>query len=122
MSPQVHKLAVYYLKNKYIIFSSDKRKDDLGRGDLYYSLRKEGVWQPAVHFENGVNSTALDYSPFVTTDRRYFFFSSKRRLIKFPFPVSKTAEEIKNELNSSGNGFEDIYIMNFKDIEKWMRR
>lgn len=107
-------------EEKYIIFSSDKRKDDLGRGDLYYSLRKEGVWQPAVHFENGVNSTALDYSPFVTTDHRYFFFSSKRRLIKIPFPVPKTAAEIKNELNSFGNGFEDIYIMNFKDIETIM--
>jgi hypothetical protein len=105
---------------KYIIFSSDKRKDDLGRGDLYYSLHKEDVWQPAVHFENGVNSTALDYSPFVTADRRYFFFSSKRRLIKFPFPESKTVSEIRNALNSYGNGFEDIYIMNFKAVEDMM--
>jgi WD40-like Beta Propeller Repeat len=106
---------------KYIIFSSDKRKDDLGRGDLYYSLRKDGVWQPAVHFENGVNSTTLDYSPFVSADRRYFFFSSKRRILKFPFPVSKTASEIRNALNSYGNGFEDIYILSFRTVEEMMK-
>jgi Tol biopolymer transport system component len=106
---------------KYIIFSSEKRKDDLGRGDLYYALYKDGVWQPAVHFENGINSPALDYSPYVSPDHRYFFFSSKRRVIKFPFPVSKSATEIRKELNSYGNGFEDIYIMNFKALKELMR-
>jgi WD40-like Beta Propeller Repeat len=104
----------------YIIFSSYKRKDDLGRGDLYYALRRNGVWQPAVHFENFINSSALDYSPFVSPDRRYFFFSSKRMLIKFPFSQPKSLSEIKTALNSCGNGFEDIYIMNFSVIEKLM--
>lgn len=106
---------------KYIIFSSVARKDDLGRGDLYYSLCDHGSWQPAVHFEKGVNSTTLDYSPFVSADSKYFFFSSKRRIVQFPFPVSKTAKEIRDELNSYGNGFEDIYIMNFRAVENIMR-
>lgn len=105
---------------KFIIFSSYKRKDDLGRGDLYYALRKEDSWQPAVHFKNGINSTALDYSPYVSPDHKYFFFTSKKQLIKFPFPESKTASQIRDALNSYGNGFEDIYIMNFKALEKMM--
>jgi Tol biopolymer transport system component len=106
---------------KFIIFSSYKRKDDLGRGDLYYALRKEGSWQPAVHFENGINSPALDYSPFVSPDHKYFFFSSKRQLIKFPFPEPKTGSQIRSALNSYGNGFEDIYIMDFKALQKLMQ-
>ena len=76
---------------KLIIFSSYKRKDDLGRGDLYFALRKEGSWQPAVHFESGINSPTLDYSPFVSPDHKYFFFTSKRQLIEFPFPEAKSA-------------------------------
>ena len=107
---------------KFIIFSSYKRKDDLGRGDLYYALHKEGSWQPAVHFENGINSPALDYSPYVSPDHKYFFFTSKRQLIKFPFPEPKTGLQIRNALNSYGNGFEDIYIMNFKVIEELMQQ
>jgi hypothetical protein len=106
---------------KYIIFSSYKRKDDLGRGDLYYALCRNGIWNAAVHFDNFINSPALDYSPYVSPDRRYFFFSSKRTVIKFPFPQPKTLSEIKTTLNSWGNGFEDIYIMNFSAIEKHMR-
>ena len=107
---------------KFIIFSSYKRKDDLGRGDLYFAVRKDGNWQPAIHFDLGINSTALDYSPFVSFDHRYFFFTSKRQSIKFPFQKSKSAGEIRHVLNSPGNAFEDIYIMNFKVVEEMMQR
>ena len=106
---------------KFIIFSSYKRKDDLGRGDLYFALRKDSIWHPAVHFENRINSTALDYSPFVSPDHKYFFFTSKRQLIKFPFPEPKTGSQVRNALNSYGNGFEDIYIMDFKALQKLMQ-
>ena len=106
---------------KYIIFSSYKRKDDLGRGDLYFALRKEGIWQPAVHFEHGINSATLDYSPFVSPDHRYFFFTSKKQSIKFPLPKAKSAKEIRKELTSCGNAFEDIYIMNFRVVEEMMQ-
>ena len=41
----------------YIIFSSYKRTDDLGGGDLYFSRRKNGVWQSAIHFGAGINSS-----------------------------------------------------------------
>jgi Tol biopolymer transport system component len=106
---------------QYIIFSSFKRKDDLGRGDLYFALRKEGVWQPSVHFEHGINSTTLDYSPFVSPDHRYFFFTSKKQSLKFPFQKAKSAKEIRKELNSPGNAFEDIYIINFRVVEEMMK-
>jgi Tol biopolymer transport system component len=106
---------------KYIIFSSFKRKDDLGRGDLYFALHKNGVWQPAINFGREINSATLDYSPFVSPDHRYFFFTSKRQSIKFPFPSAKSAKEIRKELNGPGNDFEDIYIMNFKVLEQLMQ-
>jgi Tol biopolymer transport system component len=105
----------------FIIFSSYKRADDLGGGDLYYSLRRNGNWQPAVHFGKNINSSALDYSPFVSGDKKYFFFTSKRQLAEFPFKVSKTAAQIREVLNSFGNGNDDIYIMNFKVVEEVMQ-
>jgi Tol biopolymer transport system component len=107
---------------KYIIFSAYKRSDDLGGGDLYFSLHKAGDWQPAIHFSPGINSAALDYSPFVSTDHQYFFFTSKRQHLKFPFKKSKTAAEIREVLNSYGNGNDDIYIMNYKVVEEMMSK
>jgi Tol biopolymer transport system component len=104
----------------FILFSSYKRADDLGGGDLYYSLRKQGSWLPAVHFGKEINSSSLDYSPFVSGDKRYFFFTSKKQLVRFPFPEPKTTAEIREILSSYGNGNDDIYIMNFKVVEEMM--
>ena len=105
-----------------LLFSlSYKRGDDLGGGDLYYSLRKNNSWQPAVHFGKEINSSALDYSPFVSADKQYFFFTSKRQLVKFPFRESKTAAQIKEILSSFGNGNDDIYMMNFKVVQQMMK-
>jgi len=105
----------------YIIFSSYKRTDDLGGGDLYFSRRKNGVWQTAIHFGAGINSSFLDYSPFVSPDHKYFFFTSKRRLLQFPLPKQKSAAEIRAILNSYGNGNDDIYIMNYKKVMDMMK-
>jgi hypothetical protein len=107
---------------QFILFSSYKRKDDFGGGDLYYSLRKDSIWLPAKHFGREINSASLDYSPFVSGDKKYFFFTSKRQLVKFPFPKSKTFAQIKEILGSFGNGNDDIYLMNFKVLEKMMIR
>ena len=107
---------------KFILFSSYKRNDDLGGGDLYFSLHKDSSWLPARHFGMEINSSGLDYSPFVSGDKRYFFFTSKRQLVKFPFPNSKTAAQIKEILNSYGNGNDDIYLMKFKVLEEMMMR
>ncbi len=60
----------------YLLFSSYKRTDDLGGGDLYISVNRNGAWQPAVNLGSEFNSTSLDYSPFVSFDKKHFFFTS----------------------------------------------
>jgi hypothetical protein len=106
---------------KFIIFSSFDRSDDLGGGDLYYSLKVDGVWQPAEHIGPLINSSSLDYCPFVSPDHKYFFFTSKRKTIDFPFSKKKSVTEIKELLSAPGNGNDDIYIMNFETLWKTMK-
>jgi Tol biopolymer transport system component len=106
---------------RFLIFSSYKRSDDLGGGDLYYCLNDNGSWKPAVHFGKEINSASLDYSPFVTADKRYFFFTSKKQLVKFPFAQQKTSVQIREILGSYGNGNDDIYIVRFGRIEAMMK-
>ena len=78
---------------KYIIFSSFKRKDDMGGGDLYISARKNEHWSPAVNMGPEINSVSLDYSPFISFDKKYFFFSSRRSLLKFtPGKISELSD------------------------------
>ncbi|HEV7621135.1 MAG TPA: hypothetical protein VGO09_05360 [Flavisolibacter sp.] len=103
-------------REEFLIFSSYQRGDDKG-GDLYISIRKDGKWQTARNLGNDINSPNLDYSPFVSYDRKYLFFTSRRMLINFPLTGKKNIKEIKKILSGPGNGSEDIYITNFSILK-----
>jgi len=101
---------------QFILFSAYGRDDDLGQGDLYLSIKKDGQWQQAVHLSNDINSTSLDYCPFVTWDKRYLFFTSSRATYKSPFRKKQTLSELKKGLLNPGNGLDDIYWVRFDKI------
>jgi len=103
---------------QFIIFSSFGRSDDVGRGDLYISVKKAGVWQPALNLGIKINSPSLDYCPFVTWDKKYLFFTSSRTSFKAPFNKRQSAAELKKNLQSAGNGLDDIYWMRFDEVLK----
>ena len=105
---------------KYLLYSSYKRSDDFGGGDLYISVNKNGKWQPAIHLDSGINTNTIDYSPFVSSDKKYFFFTSRRSAFKFPLSKPATIDEIHSILHSYGNRSEDIYIMSAKFLSKYL--
>ncbi len=108
-------------EERYLIYSSYKRSDDLGGGDLYISINKNGEWQPALHPGLEINSTSLDYSPFISSDKKYFFFTSRRPTFKFPLSKPATLDEIHKILQSYGNRSEDIYIMSTRVLDKYLK-
>ena len=64
---------------QFILFSSYGRADDMGGGDLYVARKDAaGNWQPAKQLPAGINSASLDYSPYVTPDKKYLIFTSNR--------------------------------------------
>ena len=107
---------------QFVIFSSFGRSDDTGRGDLYISIKKNEEWQPAVNLGKNINSTSLDYCPFVSWEKKYLFFTSARANYKAPFNTKQTATELKKNLRGPGNGFDDIYWVRFDDILKEMEK
>lgn len=100
---------------KFIIFTGFRRKDDRGGGDLYISVKNaKNEWQPAENLGENINSTTLDYCPFMMPGENYLFFTSSRNVNKQPFTSSKNKKQIDQLLNSAGNGFDDIYWIEFK--------
>jgi galactose-1-phosphate uridylyltransferase len=68
-----------------------------------------------------INSVSLDYSPFVSFDKKYFFFSSRRSLIKFtPGKMSKL-KDVQKSLSGYGNGTEDIYIVSGSILNQFLQ-
>jgi len=62
----------------YLIFASE-RPGGLGRSDLYLSVhREDGSWAPPVNLGAPINSSASEYTPNVSPDGRYLFFTSGR--------------------------------------------
>lgn len=99
---------------QFILLTSYGRPDDMGRGDLYISHKdKAGNWWPVKHLPAPVNTTALDYCPFVTWDKKYMLFTSSRVNSQLTNSKTKTLEQLKALLNSPGNGWDDIYWVKF---------
>lgn len=102
---------------KYILFTSYGRKDDMGSGDLYISLKDDkGKWQPAKNLK-ALNSRQLDYCPFVSPDGKSLFFTSERHQLPSSFTTTKaTYQQIgeisRNPLNGTGN----IYWIDFRKV------
>ncbi|MGH1336879.1 MAG: TolB family protein [Aureispira sp.] len=97
-----------------IIFSSYGRADDLGHGDLYYSIKDEaGNWAQSVNMGNQINSEKLDYCPFIDYQKKCFYFTSERIKVVEQF---KTAADLRAYANSIQNGMGDIYVVSFDQL------
>lgn len=89
-----------------IVFSSYGRPDDIGGGDLYYSVKnKDGNWKMAENMGPDINSEVLDYCPFLDLPRNTFYFTSNRDagIPDRIFSVDGVHQEANSILNGMGN-------------------
>jgi len=92
----------------YLIFMAG-RPDGLGGSDLYISYQHNGNWTKAVNLGDKINSKGSEYSPTVSPDGKYFFWSSTRSLALASQSERLTYSELLKKLRSPGNGLGDIY-------------
>lgn len=98
---------------RYLLFSSFGRSDQIGGGDLYVSWRlTDGSWGPARILGPEVNTTSLDYCPWVTPDGRWLIFSSRRPARHPYWAAAKSLREIRRLRGEPANGLEDLYLVN----------
>ena len=100
----------------FIIFSSYGRQDDLGGGDLYISHKNtDGTWMQARNMGEIVNSTALDFCPFVSPDGQYFYFTSNRsNYEELTAPLNLV--QLKNSMIQIFNGHGNIFRIPVKSL------
>jgi hypothetical protein len=94
----------------FLVFGSAGRSDSLGSGDLYISFRNaEGNFEDAIHLPAPINSSNLDYCPFVSRDKEYLYFTSDRDTLKMNLQANYNYLDLARQLRSFGNGSGDIY-------------
>jgi hypothetical protein len=62
-----------------LVASRDGAPDSKGGDDLYVSTRRNNSWQPMRHLGRSVNTWAYEYGPTLSSDGRWFYFTSDRR-------------------------------------------
>lgn len=102
---------------QFILFTSYGRKDDMGRGDLYISIKdSNGNWQPAKNLV-ALNSNQIDYCPFVSFDKKILFFTSERHNLPSVYEGKAVAyKQLGDAVNSILNGNGNIYWVNFEEV------
>ncbi len=102
---------------KFIIFASNK-EGGFGQSDLYISFRNiDGSWSMAKNMGNRINSSESEFSPMITPDGKYLFFTSSRlKTEKQSKP--QTYREFEHTMTTHQNGSTDIYWIDAKIIEK----
>jgi len=106
---------------KFIIFSSQGRKDEKGRGDLYISV-KDGSdkWKQAKNLSI-FNSDRLDYCPFVSADKKIFFFTSESHSLKRSFEKAVNYNELVHTARQVRNGTGNIYWVDFSALDEYFK-
>ncbi len=60
----------------FLVFTSD-RPGGFGQADLYITHKINGEWQKPMNMGSGINTTTYEYCPNLSTDGKYFFYSSE---------------------------------------------
>ncbi len=92
------------------------RPEGKGRSDLYLSYQRNGKWTSPVNLGDKINSPAAEYSPKISPDGRYFFWSSARTTIRPAQDKKLSLEQLTTMIRSPGNGLLDIYYINFSEL------
>ncbi len=100
----------------YLIYGCYNRKDGLGSGDLYISYNTENGWTQAINLGDKINSTKMDYCPFVDVKTNTLYFTSKLDNTKTNFERALSINELLNEFNKYDNGASKLYQVSLKSI------
>ena len=89
------------------------QRDGYGDYDIYISKRENGKWTAAKNMGPKVNSVYRDYSPRITPDGKYLFYSSERDFSASKKPITKYTD-LKHDLDGVLNGAGNIYQVELK--------
>lgn len=103
----------------FMLYTCYNKDGGFGSGDLYISFKnKENQWTKSQNLGKTINSTVMDYCPFVDIKAGILYFTSKRNAIKKQLENKQTLEEVLKEMNVYENGLSRLYQVDISHILK----
>ena len=101
----------------YILFSGQRPKEGKGRGELYISYAKNGVWSKGKLLEK-INSEYLDFCPFVAIKTGKLYFTSQKTNVKRHYDKSLDLDIFLKMYKQSAKGLNRIYSIDFNEVKE----
>lgn len=93
----------------YLLLGSFGRPGGLGSSDLFVSFHRDGEWSAPINLGATVNTTARDYSPRISADGKWMFFTSERGFLDEKQEDLTDYKRLTKDLNSIRNGLGNLY-------------
>lgn len=98
----------------FLIVGAIGRPDSFGNYDLYVTYNRDGHWTPLEHLGPVINTSAREYSPRLSPDGKYLFFTSEKDFATEPLARPMSYGEFERGLKSLQNGSGNIYQIELK--------
>jgi hypothetical protein len=93
----------------YLLLGSFGRPGGLGSSDLWVSFRDGEAWSKPVNLGPKINGRARDYSPRVSGDGKWLYFTSEKGFLDERREQPYTYQLLTDELKTAGNGLGNLY-------------
>lgn len=100
----------------FLLMGAYGRPDGYGSYDIYISKKINGKWQPSRNLGPIVNTAFRDYSPRISPDGKYLFFTSEKDFSAGKKGVSNYLE-LEKALRSVCNGSGNIYQIDLSTLD-----
>jgi Tol biopolymer transport system component len=96
--------------------------ESVEEADFYIRYNKQRQWTKALKLPAPFNSNVTEFSPKLTRDGKYFFFSSTRNKHGGKFVKTETTAEMNQRIRVAGNGLGDIYQVDFSALQNALKK
>jgi Tol biopolymer transport system component len=89
----------------YMLIGSFGRQPSYGSSDLYISFNRNGLWGKPQNLGPAVNTPMRDYSPRISADRKWLYFTSERleEPPALPLDLASFEKLVRGTYNTLGN-------------------
>ncbi|HEY2819394.1 MAG TPA: hypothetical protein VGJ06_00025 [Candidatus Acidoferrum sp.] len=100
----------------FLLLGSFGRPGGLGSSDLWVSFREGENWSKPVNLGPKINGRARDYSPRVSADGNWLYFTSEKGFLDQNPGQSYTYQSLTDKLGSVTNGMGNLYRVPLKPV------
>ena len=105
----------------YLLLGSFGREGGYGSSDIWVSFNENGSWGKPINLGPQVNGPARDYSPRISGDGKWLYFTSERGFVTDKHEQPLTHQQFEDGMSSVRNGLGNLYRIPLEAVLKVAR-